>query len=100
MKKLIATRVYDPKYDAIVDGVVDSIEYQEDLGEWFGYVYSRDLEQEPYDFYQGAVVFEPLTEFEVDLDLKPGDKVKLGVILDKDENGYDDTIVDIIEKVG
>jgi len=100
MKKLIASRVYDPKYDAIVDGVVDSIEYQKDLGEWFGYVYSHDLEKEPYHFYQGEVIFEPLTESEVELDLKPGDKVKLGVILRQDSHGYDDTIVDIIEKVG
>lgn len=98
MKIIRASRRFNPKYDAIVDGIVDTIDYQEDLGEWFGYVYSRDLEQEPYDFYQGTVVFEPLTEFEVDLDLKPGDKVKLGVILNKDENGYDDTIVDIISK--
>ena len=99
MKRLLASKVAD-KYDAIVTGIVDSIEYYPDYDEYHAYVYSRDLEQEPYDFYQGAVVFEPLTESEVDLDLKPGDKVKLGVILSKDENGYDNDIVDIIEKVG
>lgn len=96
MKKLIASRVSNPKYDAVVDGIVDSIEYHEDLDEWFAYIYSRDLEKEPYNFYQGVVVFEPLTDYEVTLDLHEGDRVKLGVILQDDGND----IVDILEKVG
>ena len=98
MKIIRASRRFNPKYDAIVDGIVDTIDYQEDLGEWFGYAYSRDLEKDPYNFYQGVVIFEPFSESEIELDLHPGDKVKLGVILNKDENGYDDTIVDIISK--
>jgi hypothetical protein len=98
MKRLLASRRFDPKYDAIVDGVVDTIDYQEDLGEWFGTVYSRDLEKDPYNFYQGVVVFEPFSESEIELDLHSGDKVKLGVILSKDDYGYDDDIVDIISK--
>jgi len=96
MRKLFASRIPDAKYDAIVDGIVDSIEYHEDYDEWFAYVYSRDLEDEPYNFYQGVVVFEPLTDEEVNLDLQEGDRVKLGVILQDDGND----IVDIIEKVG
>lgn len=99
MKKLIASRVSNPNYDAIVEGIVDSIEYHEDYDEWFAYVYSRELEKEPYDFYQGMVVFEPLTESEVALNLQAGDKVKLGVILTKDPYEAGD-IVDILEKVG
>lgn len=99
MKKLIASRVSNPNYDAIVEGTVDSIEYYEDYDEWFAYVYSRELEKEPYDFYQGMVVFEPLTDSEVALNLQAGDKVKLGVILTKDPYEAGD-IVDILEKVG
>ena len=86
------------EYDAIVEGIVDSIEYHEDLGEWFAYIYSRDLEQEPYDFYQGEVVFEPLSEEEVALNLHEGDKVRMGVILSDDPYEYGD-VVDILEKV-
>ena len=99
MKKLIASRVSNPNYDAIVEGIVDSIEYHEDYNEWFAYVYSAELEKEPYDFYQGIVAFEPLTESEVALNLQAGDKVKLGVILTKDPYEEGD-VVDILEKVG
>ena len=99
MKKLIASsRLPGREYDAIVEGVVDSVEYNEDLDEWFAYIYSRDLEKEPYDFYQGAVSFEPLSDYEVSLNLKEGDKVKMGVILTKDPYEEGD-IVDILEKV-
>ena len=99
MKKLIASRLPGREYDAIVEGVVDSVEYHEDSNEWFAYIYSRDLEKEPYDFYQGEVVFEPLTESEVALNLKEGDRVKMGVILTDDPYEYGD-VVDILEKVG
>lgn len=94
MRKLIASRLPGADYDIIVSGVVDSIEYHEDLDEWFAYIYSRDLEKEPYSFYQGVVVFEPLTDEEVNLDLHEGDKVKLGVILQDDGND----VVDILDK--
>lgn len=95
MKRLLASRALD-NYDAIVDGIVDSIEYHPDYDEYHAYIYSRDLEQEPYDFYQGAVVFEPLSADEVALDLHEGDRVKLGVKLDRSPYGAD--IVDIISK--
>ena len=98
MKKLIASRFPGREYDAIVEGVVDSVEYHEDSGEWFAYIYSRDLERD-YDFYQGSVSFEPLSEEEVALNLHEGDKVKLGVILTDDPYEYGD-VVDILEKVG
>jgi hypothetical protein len=102
MKKLIASRVPGSKYDAIVEGVVDSIEYHDYDDEWFAYIYAPDLEKEPYDFYQGEVVFEPLTDSEVASGLHEGDKVKLGVILtddyyEKDDPGF--IVVDILEKV-
>ncbi len=99
MKKLIASRLPGREYEAIVYGVVDSVEYHEDINEWFAYIYSRDLEKEPYDFYQGMVAFEPLSEEEVALNLQAGDKVKMGVILTKDPYEEGD-IVDILEKVG
>lgn len=100
MKKLIASsRLPGREYEAIVYGIVDSIEYHEDLDEWFAYIYSRDLEEEPYDFYQGAVIFEPLSDYEVSLNLKEGDKVKMGVILTDTPYEYGD-VVDILEKVG
>ncbi len=95
MKRLLASKAAD-KYDAIVTGIVDSIEYHSDYDEYHAYVYSRDLEKAPYDFYQGAVVFEPLSADEVALDLHEGDKVKLGVKLDRSPYGAD--IVDIISK--
>lgn len=93
------TRFPDSEYDAIVEGVVDSIEYQEDLDEWFAYIYSEELEEEPYDFYQGIVVFEPLSDEEVALNLQAGDRVMLGVILTDDPYAEGD-IVNILEKVG
>ena len=96
MRSFFASKVPNPKYDAIVDGIVDSIEYYDDTDEYFAYVYSRDLEESPYDFYQGAVIFEPLTDEEVKLDLREGDRVRLGVILQNDGNH----IVDILERVG
>jgi len=99
MKKLVASRLPGREYEAIVYGVVDSVEYHEDINEWFAYIYSRDLEKEPYDFYQGMVAFEPLSEEEVALNLQAGDKVKMGVILTKDPYEEGD-IVDILEKVG
>lgn len=98
MKKLIASRFPGREYDAIVEGVVDSVEYHEDSGEWFAYIYSRDLERD-YDFYQGSVSFEPLSDYEVSLNLKEGDRVKMGLILTTDPYKFGD-IVDIIEKVG
>lgn len=91
-------RLSDKEYDAIVYGIVDSIEYHEDYDEWFAYIYSEDLEKEPYDFYQGQVIFEPLSDKEVALDLHEGDKVKMGVILTDDPYEQED-IVDILEKV-
>ena len=90
-------RLPDTEYDAIVYGIVDSIEYHADIDEWFAYVYSGELEQEPYDFYQGEVVFEPLTVEEVALNLQEGDTVKMGIILSDDDYGSD--VVDILEKV-
>lgn len=99
MKNLIASRIPGSEYDAIVEGVVDSVEYHEDLDEWFAYVYSRDLERD-YDFYQGTVAFEPLSEEEVALNLQAGDRVMLGVILADDPYEYGDVVVDILEKVG
>ena len=92
-------RLSNSKYDAIVYGIVDSIEYHADYDEWFAYIYSADLEQEPYGFYQGVVVFEPLTADEVALNLQEGDKVKMGVILTDDTEAYGDVAVDILEKV-
>lgn len=97
MKKLICSRSNDA-YDTIVEGIVDTIEYHPDYDEYHAYVYSEELEKSPYDFYQGVVVFEPLSADEVALDLHEGDRVKLGVILSKDDYGYDDDIVDIISK--
>ena len=96
MRSIFSSRIPNSKYDAIVDGIVDSIEYWDDTDEYFAYVYSRDLEESPFLFYQGVVVFEPLTEDEVELDLHEGDRVKLGVVLQDDGNH----IVDILERVG
>lgn len=99
MKKLIASRLPGSDYDAIVEGIVDSIEYHEDNDYWFAYIYSRELEKEPYGFYQGDVIFEPLSEEELALNLHEGDRVKLGVALADNPEEYGDYIVDIIEKI-
>lgn len=95
MKKLLLSRSNDA-YDTIAEGIVDTIEYHPDYDEYHAYIYSADLEKSPYDFYQGVVVFEPLSADEVALDLHEGDKVKLGVKLDRSPFGAD--IVDIISK--
>lgn len=100
MKKLIASRLPGRDYDAIVEGIVDSIEYHEDFDEWFAYIYSRELEKEPYGFYQGDVIFEPLSKEEVALNLHEGDRVKLGVALADNPEEYGDYVVDILGKVG
>lgn len=60
--------------------------------------YCKELEEKPYNFYQGQVVFEDDENLEKikELDIHEQDKVKIGVIFDKRFNVY---LVDIIEKL-